>query len=32
MSPAFIWLGRALVVAIIGVAIWAFIKTYREAP
>jgi hypothetical protein len=32
MSVAMIWLGRLLVVGIIGAAIWAFIKTYKEAP
>lgn len=32
MSVAMIWLGRLLVVGIIAVAIWAFIKTYKEAP
>ncbi len=32
MSVAMIWLGRLLVVGIIAVAIWAFIKTYMEAP
>lgn len=32
MSPLMIWLGRLLVVAIIAVAIWALIKTYKEAP